>query len=146
VRFFTPKNNFWDWLKETAANYKLVVDCGCGDGDLIKEMTQNKIRCLGIDPRFAIFDIPVPHDLCNQILVEEAQDCVFVQENMGCMLLACRPCHSGFPGLINDNRHKANPFFYVGFENNLKRDLDGADVDLILSNIGEEGENLYKVH
>ena len=142
MRFFHPNEVFWKWIEEESKKYKFVIDCGCGEGHLVKEINERNIKCLGIDPRYLLFD-EIPKNLYNRILPASAEDSHFILEK-DVLLLVCRPCHNGFPALINDKRNKTNSFYYIGFEKNFEFDLE-EDPKLILENVGEDGENLYKV-
>lgn len=135
------------WLKRTCAKHKLpaVWEIGSGDGDLLREMRAAGIVCLGFEPAYLWNGQHIPVDLINCILPREAQDAGPIKETPA-IILACRPCHSGFPGQVNAVAHPLSPMFYVGFRKNLAFDLGGAFTSLVFkSPVGLEGEQLFQV-
>lgn len=146
MRFFTPLPNFIPWLKrEYERNKRPIIDCGCGDGDLVREMRAANLPALGIDPRYDIFNERVPMDLASAIVTMEAHQFSMVQSTPS-ILLVCRPCHSGFPAQIHQDKCSRSELYYIGFEKNIEFDLAGANVNLILMDpVGEEDEYLWRV-
>lgn len=142
MRFFHPTEAFWEWAEKNIKN-DLIIDCGCGDGDLVREMGERGFKCMGIDPRYSIFNESVPIDLMNRVLIKNAEESSIVQ-NTKATLLVCRPCHSGFPSLVRDVMRKDSRMFYIGFDKNLFCDL-AHPVEKILENAGQDEEELYLV-
>lgn len=122
----------------------MIVDCGCGDGDLVRELRERDIATIGVDHRYDWMNEIISADLVNAILPIGIEDCSLIQ-NKQCVLIVCRPCHSGFPANINEFRSDDVPFYYIGFEKNLEDDLRCAPCTLIKKNIGEENEHLWEV-
>ncbi len=149
-RFFTPTPGFWEWLEEKAQG-RTVVDIGCGRGDLIRECEARGLAVIGIDPCYSLFGVTIPADLTNRILPMGVEDCLDFIEGDDLLLLCCRPCHDGFPIHVVEARRRS-PFYYVGFNKNLERDLGRDCVTDILHKVpgggpaGQDGEEIYQVH
>jgi hypothetical protein len=120
-RFFTPTPAFWDWLEEKAQG-RTIVDIGCGRGDLVRECNARGLKAMGIDPCYDLFQVQVPSDLSSCILPMGVEDCLDLIGSEDMLLLCCRPCHDGFPIHVVETRRRS-PFYYVGFDSNLERDL-----------------------
>lgn len=146
MRFFTPLPNFMPWLKaETKKNKRPIIDCGCGDGDLLREMRKANLPALGVDPRYSWGDERVGIDIMSMVLAMQAEDCCMVRDTP-CLLLVCRPCHSGFPINIHRVMAKGSDLYYVGLERNVDQDLGDLEYTKVIDvPVGEEDEYLYKV-
>jgi hypothetical protein len=146
MRFFNPLPTFWTWFdKEYKSQEKApIIDCGCGEGHLVKELRQKKYPALGCDPMFETFgcdDI----DLLGAVLCMPAQNLPMVRNHRS-ILLVCRPCHSGFPALLNSIRCPDSRMFYIGLEKNLEFDLDEGTYELASKKVvGEDGEKIWKI-
>jgi hypothetical protein len=125
-------------------NRRMIVDCGCGDGDLVRELRAKDITAMGVDHRYELLNESIPADLFNAILPICIEDSALIKDKQ-CVLIVCRPCHSGFPANINEFRADDVPFYYIGFEKNLEDDLHGAPCTLIKENVGEENEHIWEV-
>lgn len=146
MRFFKPTPSFLEWIGAEAKRLAMpVAECGCGDGDLLREMIAAGIPALGFDPRFVWFDERVPFDLCSRIMTKPAEESPIVHDTP-MILLVCRPCHTGFPARINQVRHPKSVLYYVGFEKNLEQDLGDALVSPVMDEpVGEAGEYVWAV-
>jgi hypothetical protein len=146
MRFFKPKQEFFRWIEKMHKSHPKmpVIDCGCGDGDLLIDLHKLRIPAMGMDPRYAIFNEHIPIHLINCLLPVEAQESNLVQ-NTPAILLVCRPCHSGFPIDINNTRHKKSKFYYIGLERNIELDLCNVETKLLMHDVGEDGECLWEV-
>ena len=60
------------------------------------------------------------------------------------IVIAARPDHSGWFNNLDDLIHGESCIYYVGLEKNLNTDVSN-EVELIKENVGEDGENLWKV-
>lgn len=147
LRFFKPNQLFFDWIKgEFNRRKRPIVDCGCGYGHLVRELSAAQLPTIGIDPRYAIFNEQVPEDLIGRILPMEAEHCSMVKQDE-LILLTCRPCHSGFPQYINNSRSSKSVFYYIGLEKNVDLDLGDCDRKQITdSPVGEDGEHIWQVN
>lgn len=147
MRFFRPKPAFFTWIKQTVLrNPKMaVVDCGCGDGDLVLELNKKKLPAIGVDLRYEFTDQCVPLELASRLMSMPAERCTFVTSYPS-ILLVCRPCHDGFPGRINRVRHPKSLLFYIGHEHNLEFDVSGATTNIELDHVvGREGERIWSI-
>lgn len=145
MRFFEPKAKFWNWLTDFAG--LTIVDCGCGDGDLLRELlNRGYSRAVGVDPRFVMFDLPIPQDLMAAIIPVEAQSLPGLFRAAD-VVLCCRPCHSGFPAEVMHIIGENTQFLYVGFEHNLDRDVDlGANrARCVSEDVGVDGEDMWLI-
>lgn len=143
MRFFKPNYNFWNWFSKEKDSHPLIVEIGCGDGDLLREMSCHA-PCLGVDPAPILFDRPIPMDLLNCYLPMDILSTDLINEENALFLVA-RPCHSGFPGDFQKLRNPKSSFFYIGFPCNLADDLGSCQKTLIASDVGEDHENIYKI-
>ncbi len=50
-RFFQPSPDFVDWLARYARG-RIVVEVGCGDAHLLRELMKRGVSCVGIEPNF----------------------------------------------------------------------------------------------
>lgn len=146
LRFFTPKPAFLDWLVALHKETNLpVVECGCGAGDLLREIRLRGVPAIGLDPRYELFrDDVIPEDLRDAILPFSAEDSPAIR--VPAIILVCRPCHTGFPSTVNRRRHPDSLYFYVGLDHNLVLDLNFAPTKLELPDeVGLEGEHVWRV-
>lgn len=143
MRFFKPLPSFWEWIIPLSFR-KIVVDIGCGNGDLLREMHEQQIKAFGIDIRYELFDTLPPRDLMSSILpfsVERAVQYEIITLGEDQLIrIVCRPSHGGFI------RDIPRPYYYIGLERNLDQDFEYEDsVKFLLPNVGEDGENLYRI-
>lgn len=145
MRFFEPLPTFIPWLQSILAETKLpLVEIGCGDGDLMLELKAAGTPCIGVDPKYALFGIPVPDALMASILPWQAEEWKLLSE-IPFLMLCCRPCHSGFVERVNAKRHPQSRLFYVGKEANLHLDLARQPTLLLPDPIGKAGEYVWEV-
>lgn len=144
MRFFTPLPNFLPWIKAEQAKRKIpVIEAGCGDGDLLREMRAIPIPAIGVDPRYAWCDERPPEDLLGAIVPMEAHNFSMVK-NSPAIILVCRPCHSGFPIEIFDVMHDDSVMYYVGLKHNIDTDTGTIRYKKVLKEpVGKEGEFLW---
>jgi hypothetical protein len=146
MRFFNPRPTFWKWFeKEFKSQEKApIIDCGCGEGHLVRELRQKKYPALGCDPMF--FGLGSDDlDLIGCVLTMPAQELPMVRSHRS-IILVCRPCHSGFPAQLNLVRHPDSRMFYIGLEKNLEFDLEPGTYKLASRSIvGEDGEKIWKI-
>lgn len=145
-RFFTPLPNFIPFLqRETKKNRRPIMDCGCGEGHLLRELREAKLPAVGIDPRFEQMNYSPASDLIAIIMGSEAENCSIIR-NFPTLILTCRPCHNQFPVRVNEVRHHGSTQYYVGLDHNLEMDLMGCKTRLALkAPVGEEGEMIWEV-
>lgn len=146
MRFFRPRPEFFAWIgREYETRNQPVIDCGCGDGALLGEMMERGIGAIGLDPRYIMYDEPVPFALVSRLLTMPAEESTIVR-NTPAILLVCRPCHDRFPLRIDEHRHPDSVLYYVGLTRNLILDLGETETRLVLENVGEDGENIWEVN
>lgn len=134
-RFFTPTAKFWMVLSEALPVDVILVDAGCGRGDLISEAHSRGMTILGID-------------ICareGQDARVEHVDAVTYPWSTKRWLMICRPSHDGW---ASDATHRARQrgahVLYVGLPSNYERDL-GQIRSKCLGKVGMEGEKLYLI-
>ncbi len=144
MRFFKPTELFWQWLVRFGPE-TIIIDLGCGDGDLVREMGQRGLCAMGIDPRFSLFNEDIPNDLIDRILpfdAETAKGALAAAD----VILCCRPCHNGFPGEAVEWKSPESDFYYIGFEKNLAIDIGrNHKIVFLMKDAGEDGEWLFHI-
>lgn len=144
MTFFYPRQTFLEAMRKIVGK-RMLFDCGCGQEALfLQEMMKRKVKAIGFDPHFDMLADGVPLSLAGKIVPVAAETFSMIH-NLPAVITTCRPCHNGFPGLINRARHPKSEQYYIGFAKNVEHDLLDAPVKLVLSNVGSEGENLYLV-
>lgn len=138
-RFFEPKAEFVDWCKKTYpdANW---VDCGAGQGHVVKILRDAGLSVTGID----LF-------LCSDDLVIDdmiPMDSAMFPFHNGMVALLCRPCRGDWiHATIIKVVESECPMVYVGKQSHFDEDLAPLPykVELMLNDIGEDGENMWLV-
>lgn len=137
MTFFEPYSSFLSFL-HTYSNSRLLIDCGCGDGQLVQQYLSlyPSGDVLGID----IFLLGNPHRSEEKLPIYELSCELFpFQSHM--LPLFCRPCHSGFVyETIQQYSNVISEFLYVGLEKNIQLDLDDIPYHHLLSHIGHDDE------
>lgn len=145
MRFFKPNERFWTWVGQFEG--KRIVDCGCGDGALVKEMLAKSLMAVGVDPFFFRHqdEASVDWELASSIIPLTASQVWEVWQS-DVIILCCRPCHNGFPGEVLALKGEAADMYYIGFEKNLDNDL-GYDFEcaMVLNHVGEDDETIYRI-
>ncbi len=137
--FFEPKVEFIDWCKKTYpdANW---VDCGAGQGHVVKMLRDVGLSACGID----LFKCDDNLAIDDMITMNSA---MFPFSN-NMIALMCRPCRGDWihATIIKAVENKC-PMIYVGKQSHFEKDLAPLPykVELVLSDIGEDGENLWLV-
>lgn len=146
MRFFIPQESFWKFAEQFTG--LRILDVGSGDGELVRELRARGFEAYGVDPRYQYFDLELPPDLAGIVVPCEVAQ---VPGLVGAcdVVLCCRPCHSGFPGDIAPMLGRTGTFYYVGFEDNLLRDLGhyaARAVRVLEEPVGEDEEYIYQIH
>lgn len=146
MRFFTPRPTFIPWLAEQSKKLGLpVIECGSGDGDLLREMANAKIVSMGIEARYGWLNEDIPLDLVNRVFPMEVERCRILTD-LPAIVLVCRPCHGPWVDHINARRSLKSVFYYVGFKKNHRVDLGRARTRLALPDrVGMEKERIWEV-
>lgn len=125
IRFFEPTPTFLDWLAGYARG-RIVVDVGCGDGHLVRQLHKRSVKCMGIDPRYRFER--VPRDLSSCILPMEGERCTLLKTTPNLLVLFCRPCHSDFVSRTIYILHPTDEVLYISKPCNVSVDLCDMDV------------------
>lgn len=123
--FFNPTNEFVDKLAEIIGD-RMVLEIGCGDGDLLKALLDRGVSALGIDPFVNTIDLD--SEILSSILsfdIDQTIDLLHKWKGeKEIVFLTARPCHSGFPqeylSMFGDNHE----MIYIGFAKNLELDFE----------------------
>ena len=94
MRFFEPPKKFFDWLVAYAGN-RIVFDVGSGEGHIVRELRDRKVKVVGVEPRWLCDDLYDPM-LSSCILPQMAEECSLLRTTKNSLVMFCRPCHSGF--------------------------------------------------
>ena len=119
--FFKPNKKFVEWLTKYA-NGRLIIDVGCGEGQLLDAL--HKVgypKILGID---ALAEQKQMHKFLQKgiNIVPMMAERFSLVKGDGHLLVIARPCHGGF----TENVLKANggnEILYIGLPKNLDEDI-----------------------
>lgn len=132
-RFFTPTESFWEQMNK----YKdtLVLDAGCGNGDLVLELQEKEFKAVGCD-------INMRDGVEGYGRVIQLIDADRFPLTKGMTVLACRPDHSGWAeDLLERCIESECTFIYVGLERNFDLDFsEDCKYEIIAKDVGEDGE------
>lgn len=130
LRWFTPTELFWELIEPFKD--KKIVDCGCGVGDTTREGFALGFNMVGID-------LVKRYGQHKEVLHVDA--CAF-PFNKNVWPLVCRPDHSGWVyDCLQRAMTRGATALYVGLWDNLDRDLDDLQEDVVESHRGVGIEN-----
>jgi len=133
MTFFNPTDEFVDKLVEVINN-RMVVEIGCGEGELMMELIQRNVKIIGIDPYVDTSDLSITRKIkiLHYELDEGFDFCSTLIKNLNgnVVFLVARPCHSKFTQeYLNMFGHKSE-MIYIGFAKNLEIDFE-RDISLV---------------
>lgn len=120
--FFKPSPVFVRWLMARAGD-RTIIDVGCGDGYLLKQLQRSHCRrFLGVD-RWAT-RAQVTRMLIRgiHVVAMDAQRFSLVKRP-DVLLVIARPCHDGFVGEVLDVSHPAAEVLYISKPENVSVDI-----------------------
>ena len=140
--FFEPYPDMIKWLVKYA-NGRIIIDIGCGSGWLLKKLTEQGGKCIGIEPFWDIEDMQAWNmsNLGGNMIhvmpyrVEEQEK--FIKAlGIKAMMLFARPCHSDFVENALNMRPKGMEALYITVPKNIElyQDLGEWDDKKILLN------------
>lgn len=138
--FFEPSEAFVAWLAAHAAG-RVVVDCGCGDGDLLRRLLARGVKAIGVDPWWALKD---GFDPRLQVLPLPAQKAGFIHSHPAVLVVA-RPDHGGWVDELVDHAHPGSEILYVGKPCNVREDLVDREVEEVVDAPPCLVERVYRV-
>lgn len=121
MRFFTPDKDLLESLVEYA-NGRIIIDIGCGTGELAIELKQLGAKVVCFEPHL----FPEYRDRLreNDIMVIETYAQRFPKffSDMGnkALMLFARPCHSNFVVECLDLKNKDTEALYITVPENLE--------------------------
>lgn len=150
-RFFKPDKEMLLWLKELA-NERIIVDVGCGKGDLLFDLARVGLTVIGIEPHCDASEIRRKFITeFNEML--HLEKCYVSDSRLlkvltpdNAIILICRPCHGNFVDeVIRANVNKV-PIYYIGLPKNNGVDINYSEHEII-SHVGssEDGEIVVKI-
>jgi hypothetical protein len=136
--FFKPTKSFFDFFQQPEWRWREYHDCGAGLGSLTAQMRRKGLDCAGYDlhPREGSL-API-----EQFDTKDIAD----KMDLGAVALIARPCHH--PGLIDatiKSALEAGEAFYIGKPSNLPENLIQFEYDVIVLDVGLDGEVLVRV-
>jgi hypothetical protein len=158
LQFFQPDNTFIQWIKEYA-NGRLIIDVGCGGGDLIWMLSHYGAKVIGIEPSFD----PMSAQKLNMerikanlgmlhIISKPIEDCGSFFKNMGdkVLLLFARPSHSNFVVNALNMKDAETEALYITIPENLEKYDDLGRYDhkkVLVPHTGKsvEDEQVYSI-
>ena len=115
-RFFTPTEAFWMALTDYSDEFRMIVDCGTGNGELPEEAIDRGIRMGGCDI--------CPREGNGPMRVHIVPAHLMTFDKM-IWPMVCRPSHGPWvQHLFDISRESGSGFIYVGLFKNLIVDLD----------------------
>lgn len=142
LRYFQPDAQFVQWLVDYA-NGRLIIECGCGSGDLLIELKEKGANVLGIDPY--VDAVPFIQKCFDRgvgminVIPEFAEDSTMLQlDNV--LVLFCRPCHSDWVENTLDTMNPNNEALYIGLAKNVEKDIPNFQYQ-VLEHKGASKEN-----
>ncbi len=154
LTFFNPKQEFFDWVS-TYINGRNIIDAGCGNGTLVKELDARKYHVLGID----LYPPPdlMPYPLGLPIIEADA---ISFDYPTNSVVIFARPNRGAWLHLAMKRALKNNcEIVYIGKKEHYEEDItplhdwkdynleiqghwkcDDKDWNIILSNFGDEKE------
>lgn len=145
MRFFYPNVYFWQWLLAEHRD-DCIIDIGCGAyPHLVEAGCRVGLRMTGIDPQ--IDPTKIPYDILGAIIPQWVHNVPDIVNNPNVVNLLCRPCHGSFCLETANMTRKCKALYYIGLESNIECDWwdGGTDLDLIASDVGDDGEKIWKV-
>lgn len=134
--FFEPNEKFWSFLTETIKSGVEIVECGSGDGFLLKEAKKRKLKLDGCDTC----------KRTGQSSLVEIRSASSILWHPLKWPLICRPDHSGWAGDVFDNATAAGAWgYYIGLGSNYHRDIGHLRASCVLRSVGNQGENIYLI-
>lgn len=130
MRFFEPSDRFIRWLAKYADG-RVTIDCGCGEGHVLKALREAGVKAMGIDPEIDP-ERNFKYGLTSAIFPGYAQECKLVRRP-NVLALFCRPCHSGFVGETFDVLHESSEALYISKPSNLLLDLGDFETEEVES-------------
>lgn len=134
MKFFQPNDKFIPAIKPFI-KHRPVVDCGCGDGQVLDLLLKNKINAVGVD----LLNMSERTD----IIKGDALNYV----GKGVLPLVCRPCAGDWYFKVFD---LARVGLFVMKPEHYERDAvalqaNGHTLTLIEKGVGKDGEWLYYI-
>jgi hypothetical protein len=126
MTFFNPTDEFVDKLVQVIDG-RMVIEIGCGEGDLLQALMKRNVKCIGIDPFVDISKME--SELRAKILRFDQQTAFKMlfdleKADTKMVFIVARPCHSMFAqeylNMFGDN----SEFIYIGFAKNLELDFE----------------------
>lgn len=135
IKFFKPKAKFINWIKKTHP-INLVYDVGAGCGHVTKKLIKAGINAIALD---------IMHRDPSDYPVTIADAAIYEYSKRSVVLL-CRPCHGYFIEHTFRQALSRNCIvYYVGKSSNVEDDLYGFECKRILTNVGEDKEEVWQV-
>lgn len=134
--FFKPNANWWvmmaahPWLR-----YRELVDVGAGMGHLTDALVDRGYTCRGIDHNTREGQSALVENVNAEDLYLTWDECAII----------ARPCHGIGLDLILKQLVGTCEVLYVGLDRNVEDDLDGYVYTLLAEDVGEDGENCWRV-
>lgn len=120
MTFFEPSDAYIKWLGKYT-NLRITIDCGSGDGDLVRKLLKEGVKALGIEPFWvsrACYNPMLP------VLASTVQRCKTIKDKE-CLILIARPDHSGWVSWVAHNAHPKSEILYISKPSNCEVDLEG---------------------
>jgi len=143
--FFRPNEKFTTWAKNAIhMRYHQIMDIGAGSGLMTKTLQDLGLAATGFD----IIRRPEPHTMIQ--VLERDMICTLVKKMPeSAVMIIARPCHSGFAQQYFKLQLKFcyRLFaYYIGLPRNVEQDLPDMSYEIIETDVGEDGENIYQVY
>jgi hypothetical protein len=136
MQFYKPHPWFLDRLVELAGG-RLVIECGCGEGHLLKALLDLGVDAYGLE-LFPRGDLPISSPLMGRILPVDALECQMLLKAKDALIIVARPNHSGWFQRLLEVADPSCDILYIGLRKNVA--CDGAS-DLAILDVRPVAED-----
>ena len=145
LAFFEPTPEFIAWIKNFAKD-RLIVDCGCGNGNLTFKLIDMDLQAIGIDawPDERIDKHPHRSSIMKF-------DATKFEYPMGCLPIMARPNRGTWIHLaMRRALETTDCFIYIGLEKHIDKDIHALSdkeyhTEEVMKKAGKENEIVYAI-
>lgn len=130
--FFYPTEDFLNYICSKAKG-KTIIDCGCGNGQLVMELRQRKQNAIGIDIAFR------DNSYIMNVVPMDAKDFSYTNSHL---VIIARPSHGEWISfVISKAIVNGADVIYVGLEKNINNDIGEFHEKELILDFGKAGKD-----